>query len=292
MYHFKQTMQNYISLIENHLSKTIEESAIFPDEVAKAMQYSLLSGGKRIRGILVLEFCRLYGGNVFDALSFAGAIEMIHAYSLIHDDLPCMDNDDMRRGKPSCHIAFGEATALLAGDGLLTLAFESALNCTLPTDRVITAAKVLSKEAGYQGMIAGQMIDLYGEKHPLDAAQIQQMYLLKTAALIRAAGKTGAILAGGTQNQVEAADQYCKNIGLAFQFVDDLLDVSGDQNLLGKPIGSDQEKHKSTFLSLHGIEVTSQLAESCKQTAKEAIGNIEDARFLLDLADMLATRQS
>ena len=297
MNQFNQTMQQDIALTEQYLSDAIAHNPVQPDDVARAMEYSLLSGGKRIRAVLVLEFCRLFGGDPVQAVPFAAAIEMVHAYSLIHDDLPCMDDDDLRRGKPSCHIAFGEATALLAGDGLLTLAFETMLQQSAHTSGLsqenrAKAALLLAQAAGYQGMIAGQMYDLYGEHHTLDNGQIEQMYLLKTGALLRAAGKMGAVLAGADNQQLQIADDYCRLIGLAFQMIDDLLDITGDTAVLGKPVGSDAKKQKSTLVAAYGIKRTRQLALQYMKEAKQVLAPLQGAQFLLDLADLLANRQS
>ena len=201
-----------------------------------AMRYSLLAGGKRLRPVLVLEACRLCGGAVEDALPFAGAIEMVHTYSLIHDDLPCMDDDDLRRGRPTNHKVFGEANAVLAGDGLLTAAFETMLapGQKLPPERVLGAAGILAQAAGGRGMVGGQVLDMAGEGRALGLTEVEELQRLKTGALIRAAVEMGCAVAGGAEEQREALCRYADCLGLAFQIQDDILDVVGDEATLGK----------------------------------------------------------
>ena len=263
------------------------------EKMLEAMSYSLSDGGKRIRPVLTLEFCRVCGGETEKAIPFACALEMIHTYSLIHDDLPCMDDDDMRRGKPSNHRAFGEANALLAGDGLLTLAFETALKADVDAEKRARAALVLAKAAGCSGMIAGQVMDLEneGKKAPLD--EVAATDRLKTGELIRAAAMLGCIAAGADENKIKAATDYCDNIGLAFQIVDDILDVTSDEATLGKPVGSDSENEKSTYVSLLGLERSKALADELTGKAKSALeifGKEKD--FLAWLADKLASRNN
>jgi len=279
--------------------KALEES-IRPDDtdyagLIEAMRYSLLSGGKRIRAILVMEFCRLFSGGYSEALPFACAIEMVHAYSLIHDDLPCMDNDDFRRGKPSCHKQFGEANALLAGDALLTYAFEYPLTVRskLPAERRLAAMLELSSRAGCRGMVAGQYIDLYSEEKCIPAELLNKLQLLKTSALMRAAGNMGALLGGADEEQLRAVDSYCEKIGFAFQITDDILDVIGDEKLLGKPTHSDEANEKSTYVSLFGLENAQKMAD---ELFAQALAELEklpgDKEFLRCLTDMLARRRS
>ena len=215
------------------------------------MRYSLLAGGKRIRPILTLEFCRVCGGDMEKALPFAAAIEMVHTYSLIHDDLPCMDNDDYRRGRLTNHKVFGEANAVLAGDALLTAAFGSLAKAELPADRICKAVALLSKRAGECGMVGGQVLDLAGEQLVLTEEEIYNVHRLKTGALISAACQLGVIAAGGTQEQLDAADRYAEALGLAFQTRDDMLDVLGDSGKMGKATGMDE--NKNTFVRLYGV---------------------------------------
>ena len=251
----KKILNDYNKIIEEAIDVYLPKDSANYKTVIDAMRYSLLLGGKRIRPALLMEFYKISGGSGNSAVPFALALEMIHTYSLIHDDLPCMDNDDIRRGKPSNHKVYGEDMALLAGDGLLTLAFEVASKCNdLPAERVIKAIGELASFSGYKGMIGGQVIDLQSEGKKIGASIITELNLLKTAGLIRAACRIGCILAGADEERIAAADNYACDIGLAFQLVDDILDETGDQNLLGKPIGSDKINEKSTFVSLFGIE--------------------------------------
>ena len=219
--------ERYIPVIENKLNELLPESGELYSSTVNAMRYSLLSGGKRIRPILLLEFYSLFGGRAEGALNFAAAIEMIHTYSLIHDDLPCMDNDDMRRGKPSCHKAFGYDTALLAGDALLTHAFFAAANAAdIPPERVSRAISVLAQKAGIYGMVGGQVMDLDFEKNGANGEELTAMYIKKTSCLLEAAAMCGAVLAGADEETVKKAEEYAENLGLAFQITDDILDLS------------------------------------------------------------------
>lgn len=259
-----------------------------------AMYYSLLAGGKRIRPVLLLECCRLCGGDPERALPFAGAIEMIHTYSLIHDDLPCMDDDDLRRGRPTNHKVYGEATAVLAGDGLLTAAFEWMLDPSvgLPPERVLEAAGVLARAAGAQGMVGGQVLDMAGEGHSMGLAEVEELQRLKTGALIRAAAEMGCILAGGSMEQRRAVCGYAERIGLAFQIQDDILDVVGDERTLGKPVGSDAKSEKNTFVTLKGVEECRRLVDKLTGEAVEALSVFGDESESLNwLARSLASRE-
>lgn len=257
---YAERTDEYIGLIERELDRLIPGAECLQGRVMEAMRYSAANGGKRVRPILTLEFARLCGLEVRAALPFACAVEMIHTYSLIHDDLPCMDNDDMRRGKPSCHIEFGEDTALLAGDGLLTLAFEVMLReydpkCISPRS-AITAAALLASNSGVNGMIGGQVIDLMSEGKTIDIETLRTMDRLKTGALIDAACRMGCVIAGAPREKLDAAGSYAAALGLAFQIVDDILDVTGSTEELGKPVGSDAENKKSTYVSLLGLDLS------------------------------------
>ena len=264
------------------------------DEMLRAMAYSLKNGGKRIRPMLTLEFCRVCGGNPEAAIPFALGVEMIHTYSLIHDDLPCMDDDDMRRGQPSSHKVFGEANALLAGDGLLTLAFETVLSAPgVSGDAKARAGLELSKAAGCSGMIAGQVMDLANEGKAVGLDDIRNTDRLKTGELIRVAALLGCIAAGADEEKIKAAEKYCNNIGLAFQIVDDILDVTSDAETLGKPIGSDSENEKSTYVSLLGLEKSASFADSLTAEAKAALDIFGgEGEFLSQLADKLLERKN
>lgn len=263
------------------------------DVMIDAMAYSLSNGGKRIRPVLVLEFCRACGGDYKSAIPFAVGLEMIHTYSLIHDDLPCMDNDDMRRGKPSSHKVYGEANALLAGDGLLTLAFETVLSADVDSVKKAKAALELARAAGVSGMIGGQVMDLANEEKKASLDEVITTEKLKTGALIKVAATMGCIAAGATDEQINAAQVYCENIGLAFQIVDDILDVISDEETLGKPIGSDKENGKSTFVSLLGLEESVRYAGELTAKAKAALDIFGcEGDFLSILADRLSERKN
>lgn len=257
-------------------------------------QYSLFAGGKRIRPMLTLAFCRLFGGEDAAALPFACAVEMIHTYSLIHDDLPCMDNDDMRRGKPTNHKVYGETTALLAGDALLTGAFEVAASNTVAGAEISAkAVAYLASCAGRYGMIGGQIMDLEGEKKKLSLDQLLKLHSLKTGALISAAAVMGALAAGVDfqDGRMEDVVTYAENIGLAFQIVDDVLDRIGDSKELGKNVGSDAANEKNTFLSFYSVDEAKFYAERLTREAIHAIQKYDDSEVLCALAEWLASRK-
>ncbi|MBR3779297.1 MAG: polyprenyl synthetase family protein [Clostridia bacterium] len=263
--------------------------------VAEAMAYATADGGKRIRPVLTLEFCRLCGGDPAAALPAAAAIEMIHSYSLVHDDLPCMDNSLLRRGKPSTHAVYGETMALLAGDGLLNLAFETVLSPKnrdgLTAECVLGAASALADAAGIEGMVGGQVIDLASEGKSIDLTTLEALQRGKTAALLIAACVMGARLAGATPEQETAARTFGENVGLAFQIVDDILDVTADATKLGKPVGSDAENEKTTYVSLLGLEEARRLAAQRTAEAVEALSVFgKEADSLRQLALALLTR--
>lgn len=286
--------EKYIALINDALETYLYPVADGQDIVLDAMRYSVRNGGKRVRPMLVLEFCRVCGGNVENALPFACAVEMIHTYSLIHDDLPCIDDDDMRRGKPSCHKQFGEAYALLAGDGLLTLAFETLTSAeNIESSDIVRAVKALSSLSGIRGMIGGQVIDLLSEDGEPDDALLRRIDRLKTGALIQASVRLGCIAAGVTDETIlRAADVYAESIGLAFQIVDDILDVTSSTEMLGKPVGSDEKNDKVTFVKLLGLEKCKALADKLTQTAIQALNDLPgDTAFLADFANALAARK-
>lgn len=288
------TQNTYLEMIETALAQYIYPVNDGQTLVADAMRYSIQNGGKRIRPMLTLEFCRVCGGDPKAALPFACAVEMIHTYSLIHDDLPCMDDDDLRRGKPSCHKQFGESYALLAGDGLLTLAFETLTKATAvaPSD-IVRAVRVLSNLAGINGMIGGQVIDLLSEEKQVDYDTLHCIDKLKTGALIKSAALLGCIAAGVQEKAIlTAAKTYAENIGLAFQVVDDILDVTSDTETLGKPIGSDEKNAKSTFVSLLGLEACKTLADKLTKDAVQALSALpNDTAFLEAFANQLAVRK-
>ncbi len=282
-------MDKYIDLINNALDSYLPES---DDIVSQAMRYSVENGGKRVRPSLLLAFCELNNGDINKALPLACAIEMIHTYSLIHDDLPCMDDDDFRRGKPSCHVKFGYEYALLAGDALLTLAFETALKSELPAELVVKATKELAVAAGWAGMVGGQVVDLQNEGKKVQVEDVVKMYNLKTGELIRAACVIGCIAAGALP-KIPYATVYAHNIGLSFQIVDDILDVTSDSQTLGKPVGSDEENEKCTYVSLKGLEESKKVVSVLTQEAKDILGNFDaDTTALRKFADKMETRKN
>lgn len=258
-----------------------------------AMKYSLLSGGKRLRPFILKAFYNVSGGNDEAFLNFAAALEMIHTYSLIHDDLPSMDNDDFRRGRPSCHKAFDEATALLAGDALLTKAFEVAAKTeNISSSLVVEGIMQLSTLAGADGMIGGQVVDLAIEQHSVLVETVLEMYKKKTGALLVAAAKIGTVLAGGDEKMKTAAEEYALNLGVAFQIQDDILDLVGDAKLLGKPVGSDEKNQKSTYVSLKGLEQAKLDVVEYTENAKKALRVFNgDTKLLIELADYLIDRK-
>lgn len=281
---------NYLDEINSALKEYLPTA---DDVVSQAMRYSVENGGKRIRPALLLEFCRVCGGDYKKAVPFACALEMIHTYSLIHDDLPCMDNDDFRRGKPSCHIAFGEEYALLAGDALLTLAFETAMKSNLSAEITVKAAKELAKAAGVMGMVGGQVLDLQNEGKKVGVSDLQKTDELKTGELIRVACVLGCVCAGADDKKIAAAEKYAHDIGIAFQIVDDILDVTSDEETLGKPIGSDEENQKSTYVSLLGIEKSRKTAEELTLNAQKALDAFDgDVTSLKDFAEKLKNRKN
>ena len=292
----KSRLNTYAQNAEKALGGYLKESTEDYKVLIEAMRYSLLGGGKRIRAALCQEFCRICGKDEKIALPFACAVEMVHAYSLIHDDLPCMDNDDMRRGKPSCHVAFTEDTALLAGDALQTFAFETALSADseeISPKNIIKAASQLAKGAGCNGMCAGQVLDLLSEKIPADEQRLREIQSHKTGDLIITACLMGCYAADANEQQISAAITYADCIGAAFQMVDDVLDVTSTEEELGKPIGSDEQNNKTTYVTLFGVEETMEKTGALTEKAKTAVEIFgKDGEFLKQLADYLLYRKN
>lgn len=257
---YELCVEEYRNLINAQLENYANSISGANEKLLSSVKYSLLSGGKRIRGILLLAFSELFGGNCKDVLPVACAVEMIHAYSLIHDDLPCMDNDDLRRGKPSNHKVYGDDIALLAGDALLTLGFEilsaRELLEKFGGEKLIHVYKLLSSAAGVEGMVSGQADDLCMENGKYDVKQILNMYRKKTGVLIEASIEIGAVLSGVDGNSIRLAKLYGGNLGLIFQLVDDLLDIMGQEDVIGKPVGSDLDNKKCTYVYACGVEST------------------------------------
>lgn len=287
---------DYSELINNKLLEYLPDKNNLQKTVVEAMEYSLKAGGKRIRPVLVLEFCRVCGGDINKALPFACAIEMSHTYSLIHDDLPCMDDDDFRRGRPSNHVVFGEAMATLAGDALLTRAFEIMLAPetvkNVGADKAVKAAACLADNLGVYGMVGGQVIDLESENKIVGQDVLDNMHKLKTGALITACAEIGCIIAGASEDKIKAAVNYAKAIGLAFQIVDDILDVTSTTEKLGKKVGSDKDENKSTYVSIMGLEKSRQTVKELTDKALSALDEFgDDNEFLKNLAISLANRE-
>ncbi len=271
---------------QNELINRFLESAI-PDSmhdqrIVAAMKYSLMAGGKRLRPVLCLAAAEAVGGQPADALPAAGALEMVHTYSLIHDDLPAMDDDELRRGKPTCHMAFDEATAILAGDALLTLAFQILSSVDVESSNSSQASawlqviRTISSAAGYGGMIQGQMLDISSEGRILSIDELEAMHHLKTGALITASLHCGAIIGGADAEQLKSIERYAQNIGLAFQVADDILNVEGDPKLMGKAVGTDRLREKSTYPSILGLTTSKQMAKNLVRKALQAIENFDN----------------
>lgn len=284
---FEARMNQYVKAINAFLEECFTED-LPQKRLFEAMRYSLLAGGKRIRPVLALEFCRVSGGGWRDALPFACALEMIHTYSLIHDDLPCMDNDDYRRGRPTNHKVYGEGMAVLAGDALLTAAFETAATAGACDAVKAAVMGTLASCAGEFGMVGGQVLDLEGEEQELDAALIHRIQALKTGELLKAACVIGVQTARGSEEQLRAAEDYAGALGLAFQMRDDLLDVEGDFQKLGKRVGVDGKKN--TFVRLYGVKRCHEMVREQTQRAIEALEPFAEGGFLTELAVRLAER--
>jgi geranylgeranyl diphosphate synthase type II len=288
---FDQRSKEYREYIERYLS---DFYARFHDEPQKllfdAMEYSLLAGGKRLRPIFAFDFCRMCGGDWQAAAPFAAAVEMIHTYSLIHDDLPCMDNDDFRRGRPTNHKVYGEGMAVLAGDALLTDAFMSAASAKLPKpEDMSTAIALLAECAGSLGMVGGQVLDIRSEERELSEEEVLAIQSRKTGALIRAACCLGAIAGGANEEQLDAAAQFAAGLGLAFQIRDDMLDVIGTQEEMGKGVGTDSAKN--TFVRLYGLDKCEELVNRYTQYAIDALAVFENTEYMIALAKSLTDRR-
>ena len=291
---YKAQYEAYLAQASKALDAACGQFLPETSEVCRAARYSLLGGGKRIRAVLVLSVCDLLGGDKAAAGQFAAAVEMLHCYSLIHDDLPCMDNDDLRRGRPSCHKAFDEATAMLAGDVLLTEAFEVVANAPASAQACVRAARALGAGAGSRGMVYGQELDLKYEALAATEDQLRLIHRTKTGALINAAVQMGAAAAEADTETCRVLEAYAYGLGLVFQIVDDVLDVTSTPEQLGKPIGSDSENGKTTFATLYGVQGAMDLAqklnaETCAQLHSH-FGT--KAAFLEQLAQQLLVRKS
>ena len=289
---FKQMWKVRAALVEDALHRELHATPTIDEKILQAMEYSLLNGGKRLRPILLMAAADTISNDGEKFLSVACALEMIHTYSLIHDDLPAMDNDDYRRGKLTNHKVFGEATAILAGDALLTLAFETITRQENVEPKVLLAVlSEISKAAGIAGLVGGQSIDLQSEGKQINLAVLRKMHLGKTGALFLAAIRSGAILAGASYEKLDALTKYAENFGMAFQITDDILDVVGDEKTLGKPVGSDEKNNKATYMTLMPFSEVKTLAELTVGTAIDALNIFGDeADFLRELVKFLIDR--
>lgn len=293
---FKIELKERTESIDAALNACFDKKFDAPDNIVSAMKYSLFAGGKRLRPILMLEACRCFDGDEKTVIPMACAIEMIHTYSLIHDDLPAMDNDDMRRGKPTNHKVYGENMAILAGDALLNYAMETAID-GLPTDSLesakayAAAIRFLMDASGVNGMIGGQTGDILSEDMAINEEQLFYIHAHKTGALLKASLLCGALIGGADAESLEALEAYSEKIGLAFQIVDDMLDVTGDEKTLGKPIGSDEKNHKTTFVTLYGMASSEEKIRELEQGAIEDLKQVHgDTAFLEKIARYICHR--
>lgn len=291
---FYKEFEEKIIEVNKSLEKFIEEKDNPQATIYKAMNYSLHAGGKRIRPVILISVAELLGASRENVMPFACAIEMIHTYSLIHDDLPCMDNDDLRRGKPTNHKVYGDALAVLAGDALLNKAFEVILkNSQVSPNMTLVALREIADASGTEGMIGGQVIDIESENKQIDAVTLMTLHLHKTAALIMASAKVGALLGGGSREDLINFEEFARYLGIAFQIKDDILDVCGEVEKLGKKTGVDDEKNKSTFVRIYGLEQSEKLLSDYTQKAIDSLSSYgEKSEFLSELAKFLLNREN
>ena len=291
---FKEDLKTKSAYIEDLLKQYMPKEEGYQKTIFEAMNYSLSSGGKRLRPILTLESTKIIGGDVKEVIPFCVAIEMIHTYSLIHDDLPAMDNDDFRRGKPTNHKVFGDGMATLAGDALLNYAFEIMLKESLGKENAdirLKAIYEIARGAGIYGMIGGQVVDIESENKSIEKEKLDFIHMNKTAAMIIGCMRAGAIMGNACEDDLQNITKYAKNIGLAFQIVDDILDIVGDEKALGKPVGSDIENHKSTYPSLLGLEKSRCIARQLIEEGKSSIKDLPlEKDFLNQLGDYIISR--
>lgn len=292
---FKLVLKEKANYIEQLLNKYMPTEEGYQKTIMEAMNYSLSAGGKRLRPILTLEACKIVGGNENDAIPFAVAIEMIHTYSLIHDDLPALDNDDLRRGRKTNHIVYGEDMAILAGDALLNYAFEIMLSNSLGKEnpeKYLKAINEIAKSSGIYGMIGGQVVDVQSENKQIPKEKLDYIHNNKTAAIMIGCMRAGAIIGNANEEELDKITKYANNIGLSFQIVDDILDIVGDESKLGKKVGSDIDNNKSTYPSLLGLEKSKEIARTLINEAKENINELsEHVDFLNGLADYIIDRE-
>ncbi len=289
---FEERSREYREFIESFLGSLYVDAKITQPQkpLFDAMEYSLLAGGKRLRPIFAMDFCRMCGGDWQKAAPFAAAMEMIHTYSLIHDDLPCMDNDDFRRGRPTNHKVYGEGLAVLAGDALLTDAFLTAASAKLPNPQdMAQAIWILAECAGSLGMVGGQVLDIMSEEREISEQEVLDIQIRKTGGLIRGACCLGVLAGGGDAKQLEAARQFADDLGLAFQIRDDMLDVIGTQEEMGKQVGTDAVKN--TFVRLYGLEKCEELVHAYTNRAMEALTAFGNTEYMAALAQSLTSRR-
>lgn len=292
----KEKLKALQTLIEAKLALSLPLSETYDKTILEAMNYSLLAGGKRLRPVLMMAACEAVGGEAKDVLVAASAIECIHSYSLIHDDLPAMDDDELRRGKPTNHMVYGEGMAILAGDGLLTEAFTLISSHYLNKGEASIGLKLieeLSLASGVLGMVGGQASDLLAEGKQIEKEEMHYIHAKKTGALIRASVRMGAIAGHADEKSLEALTRYGEKIGLAFQITDDILDVIGDTKTLGKKVGSDQKNEKATYPSLYGLEESKKMARAVCEEAKSALADLSgDKSVLAYIVDYILERQN
>lgn len=289
MLNLESQLSTYLNHIEDYFDQNCFQYDNEPQQTLfQSMRYSLLAGGKRLRPVFVYDFCRMCGGQWEKATPFAAAIEMVHTYSLIHDDLPCMDNDDYRRGRLTNHKVFGEATAVLAGDALLTAAFGFIAKADIPAQTRIRAVEVLADCAGELGMVGGQVLDMQSETRECTKQEVIDIQSRKTGALIRAACILGVLAANGTDEQIQSAAEFASNLGLAFQIRDDMLDVIGNEKDLGKAVGVDS--NKNTFVQLYGLEKCEEMVQNLTAQALNNLSCFESTDFMTKLANRLTSR--
>ncbi|AIS52383.1 farnesyl diphosphate synthase [Thermoanaerobacter kivui] len=291
---FEEQLRKKQQLVEEELHRILDIDEK-PEIIYEAMRYSVFAGGKRLRPVLCLSSCELLGGDLNKALPVACAIELIHTYSLIHDDLPAMDNDDLRRGKPTNHKVYGEAIAILAGDGLLNLGYEVLVRYALenPQDyeRILKATNEIARASGCKGIIGGQVVDILSQNTKISYEELKFMHEHKTGALIEASVCAGAYIAGATEEDIKVLREYANLIGFAFQIKDDILNVIGEEEKLGKKVGSDKEKGKSTFVNIFGLEKSQEMVRELTQNAIRILDRFgKKAQFLKELSNYLIER--
>ncbi|NBI06642.1 polyprenyl synthetase family protein [Senegalia massiliensis] len=292
---FYNELEKYKNIVENELKKVLNELDLPQQEIVESMRYSLLSGGKRLRPILLIKSCELFGGNIKSAIKLSIAMEMIHTYSLIHDDLPAMDDDDYRRGQLTNHKVYDESIAILAGDSLLNYAYELMIDEVIANDyskKYVDAMNIIAKSSGYKGMIGGQVVDIISEKKQIDDKTLNFIHKYKTSKLIEASIIAGSIIGGANTQEINTLKKYSEYIGISFQIKDDILDIVGDKNILGKDIGSDIDKKKSTYVSIYGMERAKSDLNMYKEKAVNIMRKFEsdESFFFIDLAEYLTKR--